>query len=189
MNALNLILLSLGLSADAFAVSVTNGLCVRPPYAQKRFWSALCFGVFQGTMPVLGCWAGQGIAEFAANYAHWVALILLCVLGTNSIGTAMLHKRQSPKDKPRQTVAGLLMQAVATSIDALSVGIGYAIIEEPVFPDAMIIGSVTFCCCLMGFNLGRRFGGSLAEKARMTGGILLIFIGIHLFVSHYFPFL
>ena len=189
MNAFNLILLSLGLSADAFAVSVTNGLCVRPPYAKKRFLTALCFGVFQGGMPVLGFWAGQGVAEFVAYYAHWVALILLSVLGAKTIGTAMLQKRRSFEQKPRQTMTGLLLQAVATSIDALSVGIGYAIIGEPIFPDAIFIGIVTFFCCFMGFSLGRRFGSSLAEKAMMTGGILLIFIGFHLFISHYFPFL
>ena len=189
MNALNLILLSLGLSADAFAVSVTNGLCARPPYANKRLWIAACFGVFQGGMPVLGFWAGLRIAEFVAIYAHWIALVLLSVLGFKTIITEIMHKRRRPFQLQDQSVPTILFQAVATSIDALSVGIGFAIIGESIFPEALVIGMVTFCCCFTGFSLGRRFGVSLADKAMLLGGVLLILIGVHLLLLHYFPYM
>ncbi len=189
MNALNLLLLSLGLSADAFAVSVTNGLCARPPHAKKRLLIAFCFGAFQAGMPVLGFWAGQRVAEFVAAYAHWIAFVLLTILGCKTIISEMMQKRHRPEQFQDQTVTTVLVQAVATSIDALSVGIGFAIIGESIFPEAMVIGTVTFICCFVGFGLGRRFGVSLADKAMILGGVLLIFIGINLLVLHYFPYL
>lgn len=188
MNAINLLLLSLALSADAFAVSVTNGLSMHPPNRGQRVISAACFGLFQAGMPLLGYAAGHGFADFVAYYAHIIALVLLFILGVKMMVTATLQARRRTTVSPsRFSVLGLLAQAVATSIDALSVGIGFAILSVNVVQASLCIGVITFICCLFGFGLGKRFGAMLADRAMVMGGLLLIFIGVYIFMTHHVP--
>ncbi len=188
MNVLNLFLLSFALAADAFAVSVTNGLSTHPLTAGQRTLSAACFGVFQAGMPLLGYAAGQGFADFVAFYARWIAFVLLCVLGMKMVVMAILQARRHHTAILRRfSVIGLLAQAVATSIDALSVGIGFAILSADIVQASLCIGIITFICCLFGFDLGKRFGAILADRAMMLGGLLLVFIGIYIFLTRNAP--
>ncbi len=188
MNAVNLLLLSFALAADAFAVSVTNGLSMHPPNAGQRLVSAACFGVFQAGMPLLGYAAGHGFADFMAYYAHYIALALLCMLGTKMMVSAALQARHQRAPVLRHfSIVGLLAQAIATSIDALSVGIGFAILSADIFQASLCIGIITFTCCLFGFDLGKRFGTILADRAMLLGGLLLIFIGVYIFITHHVP--
>ena len=187
MNAVNLLLLSFALAADSFAVSVINGLSTLPPTAAQRFFGAALFGAFQAGMPVLGYLAGMHFALFVSSYSHYVALALLCALGVKMLISAALQAR-SPVPLPRRIpLYARLAQAVATSIDALSVGIGFAILSVPILPAALCIGAVTFVCCLFGFDLGKRFGAVLADRAVLVGGLLLIAIGLFLFFSRQAP--
>jgi len=187
MNAVSLLLLSFALAADAFALSVINGLGgAHPPNVGQRLICAGFFGAFQAGMPLLGYATGHGFAAFVAFMAHWIAFVLLCVLGVKMIVSASMQakKRKAPQ-LLRFSFFGLLAQALATSLDAFSVGVGFAFLSVGILPAALCIGAVTFLCCLLGFDLGKRFGAMLADKAVFLGGLLLIAIGIYILLAHH----
>lgn len=180
-----LFLTALGLSMDAFAVSVTNGLCLRGSGLRHGLWTALAFGLFQGGMPVLGFLLGQGFSGPVRRLDHWVALLLLGFIGGRMVKEGIGQLRSPEVSRPREFSWGmLLLQAVATSIDALAVGIGFALMEVEILPAAGLIAGVTFLCCLVGFFIGRRFGGLLKERAEIFGGIILMLTGIKIFLEH-----
>ena len=188
MNLATLFILAVGLSMDAFAVSVRNGICYRNYTSRQAFCTALAFGGFQGLMPVLGFIAGTTFISMIESVDHLIALILLGYLGGKMIWEA--RKEAAGGDECPVggvfTVRSLLLQAVATSIDALAVGISLAALRVDIVPAASFIAVVTFTCSLFGVSLGKRFGRVLESRAQIFGGLILIAIGLKIFVEHTF---
>ncbi len=185
----NSILLGIGLAMDAFSVSLANGL--NEPLMRKRKMAAVAgiFSLFQFAMPLLGWIFVSTVAEYFAVFEKFIPWIAFALLGY--IGGSMLYEGIKNKDfeeeKPAATVRALIIQGVATSIDALSVGFtisGYNIFEALL--SCALIGIVTFFICFAGIAIGKTAGTKLAGKAGIFGGAILIFIGLEIFVTSFF---
>ena len=184
---INSLFLGIGLAMDAFSVSVANAISDPSMKKNRIFEIAGCFAAFQTAMPLLGWLCVRFISELFHSFSRlipWIALILLLFLG----GKTLLEGLQKRKKDTYETVAlstgALLLQGIATSIDAASTGF---VISDYPFPHALtaslIIGAVTLFICLGGLILGRRFGGRLSNRASILGGIILIAIGIEIFLK------
>ena len=179
------ILLGCGLAMDAFSVSVANGLAEPAMERKRRMTIAGVFGVFQMLMPLLGLLLVRTVASLFQGFSRlvpWVALILLTVIGVKMIVEA-LHP-DGPAEKAAVGFGALLLQGVATSLDALSVGLtlGDRTVPEAVL-SAGIVGAVTFGLCLIGLHLGRKLGEKATSRAVLVGGVILILVGIEIFVK------
>ncbi len=188
MGFLELLLLAIGLSMDAFAVSVSDGMCLRNMTAKKAAAVALTFGIFQALMPVIGYLGGSLFYEQIRTLDHWVAFILLGFLGGKMLFEG-IKVRQKPKDEccPAQselTFKLLLVQGIATSIDALAVGISLAAVRADIVTSAAIIGITTTVLCFPAVCIGKKSGTFLNDKAEILGGVILIGIGLKIFISH-----
>lgn len=186
MSIAELALIALGLSMDAFAVSITDGLVIK----RKRsvIAAAALFGLFQAIMPAAGFFVGAGLARYIASCDHFIALGALGFIGVKSIieniGEIKSNKRGEEQTIQRLTPALLLGQALATSIDALMAGVGFAAVGVNVTFACAVIGAVTFAVCAAGGLFGRRFGKLLGAKASVIGGAVLIIIGIKTAAEH-----
>ena len=186
---LNSIMLGVGLAMDAFSVSLANGLNEPKMKAHKMAGIAGVFAVFQAVMPLIGWVLVHTIARIFKSFEKcipWIALILLCYIGIGMIREGR-DAGEEEKNGAKLTFSALLVQGVATSIDALSVG--FTIAEYDFFMalcTALIIGGVTFVICATGLFLGKRFGMRLSGKANILGGIILIAIGLEIFVTGVF---
>lgn len=181
-----LFFLALGLSMDAFAVSISNAMCYKNMNSRQATLNAACFGIFQGLMPVVGYFAGRVFEGFITAIDHWVALILLGIIGGKMLveGIKALREPDSCPQGNVFTTKTMLVQAVATSIDALAVGISLAALEVNIWSSAGLIALLTFVVCLFGALLGKKFGMILGDWAEILGGGILVFIGIKIFVEH-----
>lgn len=182
----NSFLLGTGLAMDAFSVSLANGLNEPKMKTRKIFSVAGIFALFQLAMPLLGWICVSAVAEHFKTFEKfipWIALILLCYIGGDMLRDGLKHKDE-PEEKPAVGITGLLVQGIATSIDALSVGFT---ISDYNFTEALLacilIGGVTFFICFAGILIGRKAGTALAGKAGILGGLILIFIGLEIFIS------
>ncbi len=187
-------LVALGLSMDAFAVSVSSGICI--PHMQTRYAlrAAFAFGLFQFLMPIFGWLAGGAFRAYIEGFDHWIAFALLALVG----GKMLIESREiadeascddaaSGGDRKKRSIldlGGLLILAVATSIDALAVGLSYSMLGAPILGPAAIIGLVTFALCLAGCEFGRRIGTRFERWAEAAGGIVLVAIGLKILVEH-----
>ncbi len=183
---LNSILLGLGLAMDAFSVSLANGLNEPKMHVRKMCAVAGTFAFFQYLMPMIGWVCVHTVAEHFKSFEKiipWIALILLLFIGGKMVLEGMRVKKDD-EETPSVGFVALIVQGVATSIDALSVGFT---ISEYGFYEALIYGAViafvTFLICILGVTLGKRFGTGLSGKASVLGGAILIFIGIEIFVT------
>ncbi len=185
MKLWTMILIALGLAMDAFAVSVSNGLCYRRLTAAQTLAIPLFFGVFQGVMPLLGCFAGGALSAAITKWDHWIAFGLLAAIGGRMIAGAVreLHG-PSPRAVGEFSLRTLLLQAVATSIDALAVGVGFALVKVDALLASAVIAGVTFVCSLAGVLAGKRFGRLISGRAEIIGGALLIGIGFEILFEH-----
>ncbi len=188
MEMITLLLIAAALSMDAFAVSVSNGLCYGSIRAKHVFRIAATFGLFQAAMPLAGYYLGRSFARQISAVDHWIALLLLAAIGIHMIAEAAADLRSAPDECPVRTFTfrGLLVQGVATSIDALAVGISFALIETGIWSAVLIIGAVTFIISAGGVALGKKIGIRLGRRAEIAGGLLLIGIGIRIFIEHAF---
>ncbi|MDR2933186.1 MAG: manganese efflux pump MntP family protein [Oscillospiraceae bacterium] len=186
MDLYLLVFLAFGLAMDAFAVSVTNGMCYRIPVWKNALTTGLAFGFFQGVMPIIGFIAGHGFSGLIMRIDHWVALVLLSVIGGKMIVEATAEARRNPSSVPAKTFTykTLMMQSVATSIDALAVGVGLGVMQVNIYFSAVCIAVITFFCCVAGVLIGKCFGGILKNRAEIIGGVILILIGVHIFTEH-----
>lgn len=182
---MNSVLLGLGLAMDAFSVSVANGLNEQDMKKGKAFGIAGIFAFFQSLMPMIGWICVHTVLQYFESFEKfipWIALVLLLFIGIKMIVDGVKNKGEA--EKPRVGLWGLLVQGVATSIDALSVGFTIA---EYFFAQALvaviIIGVVTFGACLLGVFLGKKLGMKFADKATVFGGIILVAIGIEIFLT------
>jgi putative Mn2+ efflux pump MntP len=186
MGYITLFFIALGLSMDAFAVSVSNGICYKNAGVKEAFITALTFGVFQAIMPLIGYFAGRTVSNAVEFIDHWIALILLGFIGGSMIYGAVKERKTQGggKYKVYCTTKDLIIQGVATSIDAFAVGISLAVIDTNIYVAVALIGVVTFICCLVGVPVGRKFGFLIKEKAEIFGGCILIIIGLKIFIEH-----
>lgn len=182
----NSVLLGIGLAMDAFSVSLANGLSEANMKKRKAIGIALTFAFFQALMPMLGWVCVHTVAQAFSWFERlipWIALVLLCYIGGNMLFDGL--KQTDCAYAPSVGLMGLLLQGVATSIDALSVGftIAHYTVTEALLASG-IIAAVTFVICMFGLSLGKRVGCRLAGKASILGGAILIFIGIEIFISN-----
>lgn len=194
MGILEIVIIGLALSMDAFAVTIAN-TCAYPDNTRaQRVVQPVVFGVFQGLMPLIGYFAGSFAAEIIDQYAGIIALIILGIIGGRMVwegGKALLKARKTgegeacpapnPKQPRRLSTGALLMQGIATSIDALIVGVSFLAMGANIAIAAPVVAVTTFLCCLVALLLGRRFGELLGDRAEIVGGIVLVLIGIKAF--------
>jgi putative Mn2+ efflux pump MntP len=193
MDYISLTGIALGLSMDAFAVSITSGATVKKVTPRFALKTALSFGIFQGIMPVIGWIIGKAGENFINSVDHWVALIILCYLGIKMIIESREKNRcaTAVQKKDDLSFKTLLTLSVATSIDALATGI---ILPSAVGASTMslmlvsvgVIGAITFLVCMIGIYLGKNFGRLCSPIAEILGGAVLIAIGIKIFIEHMF---
>ena len=189
MDTLSLIGIAVGLSMDAFAVSVTNGAVQKKVTLKLALRMAGFFGFFQALMPLLGWLVGKAGEGFISSIDHWVALILLGFIGIQMIVESRKKEEDTPPDD--LNFKRLTALAVATSIDALATGVILPTAVGAYTPALMavsvcLIGAITFVLCLAGVWIGKKFGGLLADRAELLGGIVLVLIGIKIFADHIF---
>lgn len=183
MDFWELILIAIGLSMDAAAVSMTNGMCIKNLGLRHSFLIGGFFGLFQGLMPLIGYFAGFVFAEKISAVDHWIALILLGFIGGKMIVEAITQDEEiCPMRK--LTIKLVIVQSIATSIDALAVGVSFAALSVNVFTASSIIALITFIISILAVFIGKRFGNILNRKAELVGGIILVGIGAKIFLSH-----
>lgn len=182
MSTLTLIGIALGLSMDAFAVSVTSGAILKERMTSKVLLKiGALFGFFQAVMPLLGWLLGQAFSEYIHQYDHWIAFFLLLFIGAKMIYEAQ-KKEESCFDPLNPHTLFLL--AVATSVDALAIGVSMAFLETSILPAILLIGLITFLMSEAGILIGKKGGEFLKEKAELAGGIVLILIGTKILFEH-----
>lgn len=182
------IILGIGLSMDAFAVSVTNGMCSGKCKFRHALADGFTFGFFQAFMPMIGLFLGLSFMKYIEAVDHWIAFILLAGIGINMIREALKKDQEEELANP-YTVRNLLVQGIATSIDALAVGVGFSTqlsSYNEAFLTVGIIGVSTFVLSTAGVYIGRLFGGVLKEKAEVFGGVILVGIGAKILIEHLF---
>ena len=184
MGLLELFLIGVGLSMDAFAVAVCKGLAMDKCTLKKAGIVGLYFGGFQALMPVIGYLLGVQFESLITSIDHWIAFILLSVIGGNMIKEAMetcdcCEEQDASLDF--KTMVGL---AVATSIDALAVGITFAFLHVDIVPAVSLIGVTTFVISFAGVKIGNVFGSKYKKKAELTGGAILILLGLKILIEH-----
>lgn len=183
MGIIELLVLAVGLSMDAFAVSVCKGLTLKTMDWKKAVIAGLYFGGFQALMPAIGYLLGIQFSHLIGNFDHWIAFILLTIIGINMIRES---RSESEKLNDSFSVRTMLLLAVATSIDALAVGVTFAFLSVNIIPAVTIIGITTFCFGVVGIKIGYVFGQKYKSKAELAGGVILILIGLKILIEHLF---
>lgn len=183
MNLLTIILIAIGLSFDTFAVSVSTGLTISKISFGQAFRIAIILAFFQAIMPLAGWFLGSQVANLISNYDHWIAFGLLTILGIKMIYESF--KNNSVKtDSNNLTLPVLVGMAIATSIDALVVGVSFAFVKLNIYYTILIIGAITFLVAMIGMLLGKKVGVKFGTKMEIFGGLILIGIGIKILLSH-----
>jgi putative Mn2+ efflux pump MntP len=179
----SIILISIGLSMDALAVSVAGGVAVRRRRLYNAFKFGAVFGFFQMMMPILGWASGSAARRFLTGIDHWIAFGLLCFIGGRMIHAATKMESLEKKEDyySRYVLLGL---AVATSIDALAVGVSFALLHLSILLPVVIVGIITFTLSYTGFLIGGRFGHIFENKIEIAGGLTLIGIGLKILLEH-----
>ena len=186
MGLIELFILAVGLSMDAFAVSVCKGLSLGKIKTKHMCIAGAWFGGFQALMPLIGYFAGRFLSDFVTNYSHWIAFILLAFIGGKMLWDVFHEKEEETTEKvdARLDHKELFMLAIATSIDALAVGIAFACLDVQIWSSISIIGCVTLVLSFCGVWIGNRFGNRFEKKAEIAGGLVLILIGVKILVEH-----
>ena len=186
MGFIELFLIGVGLAMDAFAVSICKGLNMRKMNYRQATVIALFFGGFQAFMPFLGWSLGRHFEHYIVSIDHWIAFILLAIIGGNMIKEALGDEEdvECGDCHDKLDLKELLMLAIATSIDALAVGITFAFLRVNILPAISIIGITTFIISFAGVHIGHHFGSKYEKKAELAGGIILICIGLKILLEH-----
>ena len=182
---MELVLIAIGLSMDAFAVALCKGLCMKKLNLRQGTVIALFFGGFQMMMPLLGWVLGKQFENYITSVDHWIAFALLAFIGVKMIFEAIRDRDADvcPVDE-RLNLWELFVLAVATSIDALAVGITFAFLQTPILPAVTEIGLITFALSFLGVLIGHRFGTRWKRKAEIAGGAVLVLIGLKILLEH-----
>lgn len=182
MGLSELFILAIGLSMDAFAVAICKGLSLKKINLANATWVGLWFGVFQALMPLIGYILGTQFSDKIQAVDHWIAFILLGLIGANMLKEA-LSKEEEHTDSCL-TPKAMLPLAIATSIDALAVGVTFAFLEVRIVPAVSFIGVTTFILSSIGVKIGNIFGVKYKSKAEIVGGVILIVLGIKILIEH-----
>lgn len=182
MSMWELFIIAVGLSMDAFAVSICKGLSVRKATMKHALCAGLYFGGFQALMPAIGYLLGSQFESLITAVDHWIAFILLGVIGASMIREALSHEEEKLDDS--FAVKTMLTLAVATSIDALAVGVTFAFLKVDIVPAVCFIGVITFCLSALGIKIGNVFGAKYKSKAELLGGAVLILMGVKILLDH-----
>ena len=182
MGLIELFLIAVGLSMDAFAVSVCKGLAMPKCTFKKAAIVGLWFGGFQALMPAIGYILGAQVQEAIASIDHWIAFVLLALIGGNMIHEALDNDEEEADAS--LDVKTMFLLAVATSIDALAIGITFAFLKVNIIPAVCFIGIVTFIISFAGVKIGNVFGARYKNKAEIVGGVILILLGLKILLEH-----
>ena len=182
MSLAELFIIAVGLSMDAFAVSVCKGLSMQKMNVKNAVIVGLYFGGFQAAMPLLGYGLGIRFQQAITAYDHWIAFILLAMIGVNMIREALHPDEQSVDASVK--MGDMLVLAVATSIDALAVGISFAALSVDIVPSVSLIGVTTFIFSVAGVAIGHTFGARYEKPATIVGGVVLVLIGLKILLEH-----
>jgi putative Mn2+ efflux pump MntP len=182
MGIVEILLLGISLSMDAFAVSICKGLSMQKIDWKKAIIIGLYFGGFQALMPVIGYFLGATFQSFVTNIDHWIAFILLTLIGINMIKEAF-EEEKSDNCNDSVHYKEMLVLAVATSIDALAVGVTFAFLNVNMPLAVSLIGLITFVISLLGVKIGNKFGNKYEAKAEILGGVILILLGIKILLE------
>lgn len=185
MSLLELFLIAVGLSMDAFAVAVCKGLSMPCLNKKHAVIVGLYFGGFQGLMPLLGYLIGYRFQDAIVAYDHWIAFILLGFIGGNMIKEAFEKEEEDCCDAS-VAFKDMIVLAIATSIDALAVGVSFAFLNVNIVPAVSFIGIITFTLSIIGVKVGNLFGMKYKSKAELAGGLILIGIGLKILIEHLF---
>lgn len=183
-------LIGIGLSMDAFAVSITNGISQKNSTLRHALITALSFGLFQGFMPFFGWLLGSTIADYIRVVDHWIAFALLGGIGINMIAEAIKEKNESESSSSSFSFKMLLFTSIATSIDALVIGVSFPLSGIITLTETLlsctVIAATTFVVCTAGFYIGRTFGKLFKTGAQILGGCILIILGLKILIEHLF---
>ncbi|MGI0482147.1 manganese efflux pump MntP family protein [Geminocystis sp. CENA526] len=185
MNFITIFLTSVGLAMDAFAVSIGAGITLKKVSTKDAVIIATFFGGFQFIMPLLGWFSGLFFRDFIISIDHWIAFGLLSFIGGKMLYESFQDEEEEETTDFRNLYV-LSTLALATSIDALAVGLTFSVIQTPIVEAAIIIGIITFIICLMGVFIGNKFGHLFEKQAETIGGIILIGIGVKILIEHLF---
>lgn len=182
MSLFGIIILSIGLGMDAFAVSVCKGVSFKKSNLKKSIIVASYMGIFQAIMPVIGYFLGMSFADKITSIDHWLAFALLFVIGIKMIKEALSTEKEVINDNV--DFKEMIILAIATSIDALAVGITFAFLNVNLWFAVSLIGLITFLLCFVGTKIGSIFGDKYENKAELAGGLILILLGVKIVLEH-----
>ncbi|KQC04993.1 MAG: hypothetical protein APR53_09160 [Methanoculleus sp. SDB] len=182
MNLPTLVTIAVSLAMDAFAVSISGGITMRGSRWKNALTLALFFGAFQAIMPVIGWAFGEAVSSYMEGIDHWIAFLLLALIGVHMIREG--RKDEEQKNLNSATLWMILLLSVATSIDALAVGLTFAFLNVPILTAALLIGVITALISYGGFFIGDRWGHHVGEYAETGGGLILIGIGLKILFDH-----
>jgi putative Mn2+ efflux pump MntP len=181
MNFLELLIIAIGLSMDAFAVSVCIGLGMKKPQVKDYLAAGLYFGIFQALMPLIGYLIGVQFAARITSADHWVAFVLLVLIGGHMIWES---RSEAAESYTSTNFTRMLTLAIATSIDALAVGVSFAFLKVSIIGAVVFIGVTTLVLSMLGVRIGQLFGSRFKAKAELAGGVILILVGLKILVEH-----
>ena len=183
MDIPTVFLIAVGLAMDSFSASIASGIYVRSPKIEDALKVGGFFGFFQAFMPLIGWLGASTLLDVISNLDHWIAFFLLLLIGCKMIRESIDRKNNILKDNMLNKVT-LLTLSVATSIDALAVGITFAFLRFPIFSSIIIIGTVTFLLSFLGLYMGSYVSKAFGRKIEIIGGIILIMIGVKILLEH-----
>ena len=183
MDFITITVIAIALAMDAFAVSIVSGAAYKQLHIKHTIRIALFFGAFQALMPLIGYLAGLGVQEYIADYDHWIAFSLLSGVGAKMIYESFKIRPAKGNFDPANTLV-LLVLSVATSIDALAIGLTLSLLEISIIIAVIIIGVVTFMLSYAGVVVGKRFGHFFENRIEAVGGVILIVIGLKILLQH-----
>jgi len=186
MDFVSIFLIAAALAMDAFSVSISAGMIIRKPGPRHYFRLAFHFGLFQFLMPIIGYFSGNYLEHYIKDYDHWIAFSLLSLLGIKMIKDAFTEDKAEPGGRDRDPSRGmsLIVLSIATSIDALAVGLSFGVLDQPVLFPSIIIGVTCSVFSIAGITIGTKAAALVGKKAEAVGGIVLIIIGIKILIEH-----
>ena len=184
MTFLEILLIGIGLSMDAFSVSICKGLTTKRFSWRMALICGLWFGLFQALMPLVGYFLGAQFQHLIESVDHWIAFGLLFLIGANMIREAVWGDKEESESNSALDFKTMFLLAIATSIDALAVGVSFACIQVKIWSSVLVIGITTFLFSVLGVKIGNVFGSKYEKSAGIAGGIILILIGLKILLEH-----
>lgn len=184
MSTIEIVLVGVSLAMDAFAVSTCKGLSMPKINYKHALIIALFFGVFQAVMPLIGWLLGSTFEKYITTFDHWIAFALLLMLGIKALVDAIKDKDDDKNEEYKLDFKELTVLAIATSIDALAVGVTFAFLQVSLALSVSLIGVITFVLCLIGVMIGNKFGSKWKKPASIAGGVVLILMGVKILLEH-----